>query len=120
MIAAAFIMLRAPTGRVLLLRRSGDGDHEGEWGLPGGKIEDGESPDVAAIREVLEETGYRTGHAGRFHMRSLSNGVDATTFLFDCDDEFVPRLNDEHTDHMWVLPAHALEGTQLFQAELAS
>ena len=27
------------------------------WSLPGGKIEPGESPEAAAVREVLEETG---------------------------------------------------------------
>jgi 8-oxo-dGTP pyrophosphatase MutT (NUDIX family) len=39
--------------RVLLLRRA----DEGTWGFPKGKIEPGESPEEAAVREVLEETG---------------------------------------------------------------
>lgn len=29
----------------------------GSWDLPKGKIDDGETPEVAAIREVIEETG---------------------------------------------------------------
>jgi len=29
------------------------------WGVPGGKIEAGESPELTAARELLEETGYR-------------------------------------------------------------
>lgn len=105
-------MLRAPSGRVLLLRRSKKGDHEGEWGLPGGKLEGDETPERAAVREVKEETGYLTGHAGRFHMRSVRRGVDATTYLFECDDEFKPQLDDEHTDYMWISPAEALEDSQ--------
>ncbi|MDF2952254.1 MAG: mutT/nudix family protein [Anaerocolumna sp.] len=40
-------------GEVLLQRR-GDGK---KWGIPGGAIELGETPQMAAIREVKEETG---------------------------------------------------------------
>ena len=40
-------------GRVLLQRR---GDSR-KWGFPGGAIELGETPEMAAIREVREETG---------------------------------------------------------------
>jgi len=40
-------------GRLLLQQRS-DG---GQWGLPGGSVEIGESVTDAAAREVLEETG---------------------------------------------------------------
>ena len=42
-------------GRILLQQRS-DG---GQWGLPGGSVEIGESVATAVVREVLEETGLR-------------------------------------------------------------
>jgi len=38
--------------RVLLLRRK-----SGEWVMPKGKLDEGESPTSAALREVKEETG---------------------------------------------------------------
>lgn len=41
------------SGKVLLQRR---GDSK-KWGFPGGAIEIGETPEMAAIREVKEETG---------------------------------------------------------------
>jgi 8-oxo-dGTP pyrophosphatase MutT (NUDIX family) len=42
-------------GRILLQQRS-DG---GQWGLPGGGVEIGESVTAAVVREVREETGLR-------------------------------------------------------------
>jgi 8-oxo-dGTP diphosphatase len=36
-----------------------------DWTLPKGKLEPGEHPTEAALREVLEETGYQC-HLGRF------------------------------------------------------
>jgi 8-oxo-dGTP pyrophosphatase MutT (NUDIX family) len=111
MIAAAFVLLRSPEGRVLLLRRAKGEDHAGEWGLPGGKLKAGESAEAAAVRETLEETGFRTGHAGRWHCRRVKDDVDATTFCFDCDSEFVPRLNREHDLWIWIDPREALGET---------
>jgi 8-oxo-dGTP diphosphatase len=42
---------------VLLTRFSERGFHTGQWGLPGGGIEHGETPRQAVAREVKEETG---------------------------------------------------------------
>ena len=44
--------------RVLLVRRANPPD-VGRWGLPGGKIDMGETIAAAAVREVYEETGIR-------------------------------------------------------------
>ena len=43
-------------GRVLLIKR-GVEPHKGHWCPPGGVIEEGESPEEAAVRETREETG---------------------------------------------------------------
>lgn len=45
--------------RLFIQRRPDDGLLGGLWEFPGGKIEPGESPEQAAVREVAEETGLR-------------------------------------------------------------
>jgi 8-oxo-dGTP pyrophosphatase MutT (NUDIX family) len=113
MIFAAGILFKSKAGRVLLLKRSAEGDFAGYWCIPGGKIEDGENAEGAAVREVLEETGYRVGHPGRLLMRSVGEDVDYTTFIKDVDDEFMPKLNDEHTAFGWFVPSEVLDDTQV-------
>jgi len=49
-------VIHDPAGRLLLIRRGHD-PHRGLWSLPGGRIEAGESPEQAVVREVHEETG---------------------------------------------------------------
>jgi len=53
LLPAAFAAVRNGLGQVLLVRRADDGN----WELPGGHVEVGESASEAAIREVAEEAG---------------------------------------------------------------
>jgi 8-oxo-dGTP pyrophosphatase MutT (NUDIX family) len=54
----AVIALTDPSGAVLLQLRDPDAAVEpGQWALPGGHVEPGETPAEAAARELAEETG---------------------------------------------------------------
>jgi 8-oxo-dGTP diphosphatase len=44
-------------GRVLAARRTAPPEAAGRWEFPGGKVEPGESPEEALVREVGEELG---------------------------------------------------------------
>ncbi|WP_306327147.1 (deoxy)nucleoside triphosphate pyrophosphohydrolase [Streptomyces venezuelae] len=44
-------------GRLLAARRSAPVELAGRWELPGGKLEPGESPEEALVRELREELG---------------------------------------------------------------
>jgi 8-oxo-dGTP pyrophosphatase MutT (NUDIX family) len=54
LIPAVAAIVRDEAGRVLLQQR-----HDDSWSLPAGAMEPGESPTVAVIREVFEETGLQ-------------------------------------------------------------
>lgn len=63
LLPAAFAIVRDDAGRVLLVRRADDGN----WELPGGRVDVGESAAAAVAREVVEEAGIEvkvTGVAG--------------------------------------------------------
>lgn len=47
-------------GRVLLAQRPEGKSMAGLWEFPGGKIEEGETPEAALIRELYEELGINT------------------------------------------------------------
>ena len=102
---AAGILFVSPEKEVLLMRRRGK-DHAGEWALPAGGIEKGETPEQAARRETEEEAGY--SHEGGLSpfMHSQREGVDFTTFIAH-SARFKPTLNDEHDDAKWVKPSEA-------------
>jgi 8-oxo-dGTP diphosphatase len=61
LIVAACALIDA-NGRVLLTRRP-EGKHlAGLWEFPGGKVEAGEQPEAALIRELREELGIEIEH----------------------------------------------------------
>lgn len=46
-------------GRVLVGQRKPGGQHPLKWEFPGGKVEAGEKPEAALVRELSEELGVR-------------------------------------------------------------
>lgn len=102
-IQAAGVMFLTPDGQLLLVKRSAKGDHAGEWGIPGGKVEP-EDTDLwtTAYREVNEELGeVPPGQGGMKAANTVMNGVDFTTFFNLVDKPFIPSLDQEHTAFMW-------------------
>jgi 8-oxo-dGTP diphosphatase len=97
--------------RLLLLRPT----YKPTWTLPGGCVEEGESPLAACLREVQEETGLRrtTGILRCVDYRTPGPGAGGLRFLFDLGvlgsgEERELRLPpDEIAEHRLVTAQHA-------------
>ena len=64
--AVAIVLVEADaaqsgTALLLTLRASGLRAHRGQWALPGGRCDEGETPTLAALRELHEELGLALG-----------------------------------------------------------
>jgi 8-oxo-dGTP diphosphatase len=59
-VLVAAVALIDPEGRVLLAQRPEGKSLAGLWEFPGGKVETGESPEAALIRELREELAIET------------------------------------------------------------
>lgn len=101
---AAGMLLVSPEGRILLLKRSdAEANFAGHWGLPGGGVDDGETPWQGAQREAREEIGWDMPDgaiARMFERRVTPTGMVFHTFGVPTD-EFEPTLNAEHSAFKW-------------------
>ena len=118
-VAAGGLVTRTDGGQpsVLLVHRTRYDD----WSFPKGKLADGESEDRAALREVLEETGYRcelgpeVGQIG-YRDRDGSRKVVRYWTMSVVDGEFRP--NDEVDRTRW-LPIPEAIGTLTYERDRA-
>ena len=74
----------APSGRILYTRRRDWPD--GAWGLVAGFVEEGETAEAAAVREVQEETGLRA-HSPRLLRTIVQQDLLLICVAVEIDDE---------------------------------
>jgi 8-oxo-dGTP diphosphatase len=69
------------------------------WVLPGGGINQGESPENAVIREVFEETGLHVEVVCNIGIYTPINRLVAETYFFECRTvDGSPQIGSETTD----------------------
>jgi 8-oxo-dGTP diphosphatase len=63
LVLVAAVALIDADGRVLLAERPAGKPMAGLWEFPGGKLQDGETPEAALVRELKEELGIDTAES---------------------------------------------------------
>jgi nucleoside triphosphatase len=114
-------IIRDLEDRILLCKMAPDrGVFPGQWALPGGGVEPGETLMAALEREALEELG---AHVISADPQFFKDGVFEKTFsdgsrrsiyvvflLYECRiSEEMIHLNDEFTDYSWATPTNLVE-----------
>lgn len=78
-------LIEQPSKGVLLAKRS-DGLYKGCWEFPGGKLEEGESPEEALKREIKEELGVEVAVKGiREVVFHPYQGFNLLLLLYRCE-----------------------------------
>ena len=93
--------------RLLVLRRGAGTRCTGAWEAIHGRIEPGESPHAAAIRETEEETGLAIERLYNvccqpFYLHKAEVVQMAVAFAAFVDEAFDPRLSPEHDAFDWL------------------
>jgi len=93
------VVIRA--GAVVLVK-----NRRGEWELPGGKLELGESPEGCVAREIEEELGLEVTPTTLLDtwVYTISEGVHVLVVTYGCTElaEREARLSAEHTRLEWI------------------
>jgi 8-oxo-dGTP pyrophosphatase MutT (NUDIX family) len=99
---AGAILIAADTGRMLLVERSPKVEQPGTWGNMGGAHHADEDPDVAALREIREESGWQGAILAMIAAFVFTKGSFVyRNFVAVVPREFVPQLGWEAVDHRW-------------------
>ncbi len=119
--SGAVVFHRSPRGILYLLLHYS----KGHWGFPKGHIEENETAEQAALREIREETGLSVRLLEGFSERieySFSEGKkkvrkEVSFFLAESHSMEV-RTSGEHSSHKWLHFSQALGQVSFESARL--
>ena len=96
------------TKRFLFLQRT-DSKSSGTWGLAGGKTKFNESAFEGLKREIIEEIGTPPAFKKVIPLELFTSNdqrFSFNTYVIVAQDEFLPKLNHEHSSYAWCAFEH--------------
>lgn len=100
-------------GEEILIMKRAMGALTGAWYVPGGSLEEHETPEEGVRREIREETELEVANVSLFRVWEYRQdaGTPAVGITFVCDaaPDAEPRVNEEHSAARWVTPRYYRE-----------
>ena len=97
---ASTVILKNTSGQTLILQRGTTAPWmPNKWALPGGGIEQNESPEEAVVRECKEEISLTPKN---INFLEKINYPDYTMHLFSGEISGEPKLNFEHSNFAFI------------------
>ncbi len=96
-------------GKILVAHRIPKGDMGNRWEFPGGKVDAGETDQMAIVREMREEFGVKAVPGEKitscsFFHKEKECFLNAYLVQLEHDGIEKPYVLTEHTEYKWVFP----------------
>jgi len=92
---------------ILLLKRHPEKWEGNRWNVPGGKVERGETPEQAALRETFEESGLKLSEQNLEYIKTMyirTDNRDNILHLFRASFDILPQITlreEEAVEFTW-------------------
>jgi 8-oxo-dGTP diphosphatase len=119
-VVAIRIFATDASNRILLLRRANSEYGDGQWCLPGGKLDYGDTPEHTVEKELEEETALAAKNVEfLFYQNSPpteSGKMHCLNLYFRCTVGGAVTLNEESSEFVWLTMEQALAKQPVFGA----
>lgn len=117
-LAVDIVIYHAPKNLFLVIKRKNE-PFKGKYALPGGFVEIGETVEMAAIRELEEETGLKINKPYFVNYydkpgRDPRGAVVSIAFLFILDKDMKVKAGDDAADVEWISSTKAIDKGMAF------